>query len=578
MRFVAIIIALFATALASADGPALLATGSLALPTSPIAGGARVESHGWIIVPTSRGLSLVHVPPRGPAIDAGGAMFLTAPRSVHHAADLHEAPEAMAAWDRSVYLLFPPSIGGDEGGGRDRPRRVLTTSVFPAPLGAGWGAQGGERLSVLPPLEARGRLLGFAGTPQGPAALLVDRQTPLSDQAGPAAVRLLILVDGARWIEAAIPGEVIEAMRPGLSARADLGWVQLVSHAEGVSIFTRTPDAAGHWIARLDEATSESGEMSVEAAWRYAPLAADVGRPDSRVGPLFNLAGHLTYVRAHSTGGGEGTLSLRQITPERELRLAQIPGVTSQYGVVPLDANARVVVFVRVAERSDSAGSHAGAFTVHEVSAYTGRILDSGPANGGGPISHTQYRILAMSLVVITAIVMFLALRQERDGGEFTLPPGTALAPPLVRVMAGVIDTALALLLARWAVTIWFPAIEAQAVGQAWLMYFGLILAGGFVHCTIAEAIFGRSLGKAMLGCRVISIKDASALRGPSFVAAALRNLVRWTIPPLAWFFLTQPDLRHRGDRLARTAVIVQIESVGERPNGADEAESGTRE
>lgn len=574
MRLFTIIIGLFMAGIALADGPALLTAGSLALPTSPKTSSARMESHGWIIVPTSRGSSLVHVPPRGPAIDAGGSMFLTAPRSVHHAADLHETPEAIAAWDRSVFLLFPPSIAGDEGGGRDRPRRVLTTSVFPAPLGAGWGAQGGERLGVLPPLEVRGRLLGFVGTPQGPAALIVDRPV---DHAGPAPVRLLVLMHEARWVEVSIPSEVHERMRHGLSARADLGWVQLVSHIDGLSIFTRTTDTAGQWIARLEEATSESGDASLNATWRYAPITPDVGRPDARIGSLFNLAGHLTYARAQGSGMGDGEISLRQLTPERELRLARITGVTSRYGVVPLDANSRMVIFIRDDDRLARSSSSA-AFSVIEVSAYTGRILASGPADGSGPISHTQYRILAMSLVVITAIVMFISLRPETGRGEFTLPAGTALAPPIFRVVAGLIDTSLALLLTRWAVTLWFPAIEAQGLGQAWLIYFGLILAAGFTHCTITEAIFGRSLGKAMLGCRVVSVRNAGEPQRPTFVAAALRNLVRWTIPPLAWFFLVQPDLRHRGDRLARTAVIVLIEPTSERSGDTDASESSAPE
>lgn len=544
-----------------ADVPRLLCTGSISLPADA---NGHVESHGWIIVPTPRAASLVHVPPRGPTMSSSGTVFITPPRSVHHTANLHEMPEAIAAWERSVYLIFPPSIAGESGAdgaaSRDRPRRVLTLSVFPAPFGAGWGADAGDRLTVLPPLDARGRLIGFVGTPLGPAALVQERD---GDPTGPRGVRLVLLahhVAPHAWIDIPIPHKVLDSMRPGLSARADLGWVQLTPHPKGLGIFTRSDAACGLWIAELPR----DGSVEVGVIWQYQMLPRDVGSPDARIGPLHFVSGWLAYVRAY----GDGSLLIRQITPEREITLARIDGVTSQYGVVPLDASSRLVVFSRQPDPPASRRTSSPGYLVHEVSTHTGRVLATGPADGSGPISRDQYRFLAIGLVVFTAIVLIIVLRPEEAPAAITLPEGTALAPPVLRVAAGIIDTGFALLLVRWFTPTLFPGLLAMNAAEGWLFYTCLLLAAGFLHCAIGEMLIGRSIGKALTGCRVVSViappGETPPLRPPPPWAAIVRNLIRWTVPPVAWTFPSQPDLRHRGDRVAKTAVVVLVERIRE--------------
>jgi hypothetical protein len=50
----------------------------------------------------------------------------------------------------------------------------------------------------------------------------------------------------------------------------------------------------------------------------------------------------------------------------------------------------------------------------------------------------------------------------------------------------------------------------------------------------------------------------------PSLWRAAVRNLVRWTLPPLAVAGLNGPDHRHRGDVAAGTVVVMPIEDEAE--------------
>lgn len=75
------------------------------------------------------------------------------------------------------------------------------------------------------------------------------------------------------------------------------------------------------------------------------------------------------------------------------------------------------------------------------------------------------------------------------------------------------------------------------------------------IHVTVAELIFARSLGKWILGLRVVDLTG----RRPGFVALLTRNLFR--IPELIAivvlvFMFVSPDRQRIGDILARTVVV----------------------
>jgi hypothetical protein len=88
----------------------------------------------------------------------------------------------------------------------------------------------------------------------------------------------------------------------------------------------------------------------------------------------------------------------------------------------------------------------------------------------------------------------------------------------------------------------------------------------GFGHTTISEWLTGRSIGKMLTGCEVVHPRFAQgpdgqvdvALERPALWRAAVRNLVRWTFPPLALVGLSAMDHRHRGDAAAGTVVVVR--------------------
>jgi hypothetical protein len=90
----------------------------------------------------------------------------------------------------------------------------------------------------------------------------------------------------------------------------------------------------------------------------------------------------------------------------------------------------------------------------------------------------------------------------------------------------------------------------------------------GLAHCTLGEWLFGRSLGKGLVGCRVFHVRLSRGADGtitpavskPTLWRALARNIVKWLLPPVAMAGLNLPDRRHRGDVVAGTVVVVIAE------------------
>ncbi len=80
-------------------------------------------------------------------------------------------------------------------------------------------------------------------------------------------------------------------------------------------------------------------------------------------------------------------------------------------------------------------------------------------------------------------------------------------------------------------------------------------LSTGALHGTITELATGRSLGKAFVGARVVTITGVR----PSAATILFRNafkLLVLLIPVLAVFALLNPNVQGLGDSVARTLVV----------------------
>ena len=176
------------------------------------------------------------------------------------------------------------------------------------------------------------------------------------------------------------------------------------------------------------------------------------------------------------------------------------------------------------------------------------------------PPSLTQFLVLAM----VTLLVF--SLWQRRSPAGVTEPAGFEIALLRQRLIAAMMD----MLLAAAAVTVifrlydyhsWQPIIHAaeNVLSQPdlllstpplvmWLVLYEL-------HVMVGEAMTGRSIGKAMVGIRVVDMSGKPA----SPLAILLRNLIR--IPEmitvfLLIFMLVSQERQRLGDLIGRTIVV----------------------
>ena len=79
-------------------------------------------------------------------------------------------------------------------------------------------------------------------------------------------------------------------------------------------------------------------------------------------------------------------------------------------------------------------------------------------------------------------------------------------------------------------------------------------------------AVFGRSIGKMLNGLIVARVDKSAAglpagqFKPPAPMRALARNIIKWFVPPVSMLVLSDPSGRHRGDHLARCAVLCRAE------------------
>ncbi len=196
---------------------------------------------------------------------------------------------------------------------------------------------------------------------------------------------------------------------------------------------------------------------------------------------------------------------------------------------------------------------------LHEVSVGTGTVMYSGQAKIAGPIVASDLLVVAMVLVTVTGVVglMLIPVRQE----AVELPKGVSLAEPPRRAIAGVVDLFTALVITG--ALRGLPVLETLSPAS-WstpdgLISLGMALGGLIVVNGVLEGTIGRSLGKFLTGCAVVSVRPGSAGR-LSLSRSMLRNLIKWGIPPIGLSVLFDSSGRHKADLLTQTAVTVTMD------------------
>ncbi len=297
--------------------------------------------------------------------------------------------------------------------------------------------------------------------------------------------------------------------------------------AMGASLAVLGRDESGAGMWRLD---------AIEGAWRREALHEDALDPAVIALPT-------GLVLPERTGSG---VTLRLVRGERAHDLAHIETVGAEPAVARLGDN--VAVFW-------TDGESPGRLSLAVVSGVTGRVLFEGPVRFGPPLTPADLRMVGFLLSAVMLGVLLFLLKPETPA-QATPPTGTRLADLPRRALAGIIDVVLAGGLSASV----FNVGVAEAIDASQLLLLSgadswpvLVTTGIYLlHGTIAEAVWGRTIGKAVAGCRVASTRGDKVRLWQS----AVRNLVKTLVPPLVALVIIDPNRRHPGDLLGGTIVV----------------------
>ncbi len=447
---------------------------------------------------------------------------------------LPRAPLAMAAWGNQLWLVYPPRLTADSR--QPGQREVYTVQLGQNPVTGRYYTIPRDRLEVVAPLPGRGKLAGLVGAPGGPLALLTPPQRADSgveaseDSAAAEPVLeepVLLQLQSVRWTPIELPKGFDGSGRCHLTAAGENG-EQLVILAASSPSSRRRPDE------------------TVEVHWRDGAgrwTSSEATLPSGRLRSLARAGGQTVAVMTSLDGERCGLFYLR---PTRFLALAEFGMPQVPWSVFGLAGELRIV-----------AGRAQGRMTMRSIERITGRLGDVEQIQP--PPVDMMYLLRLPALLAVAAITLALAaLYRPGSRPAISLPAGLGVAPPSMRITALLIDMLPAGLISLWILRcspgdlIGMPLMTATFEQS---MPYSLMALLTILHSAVTELVAGRSLGKIVVGSRVIMVDGGK----PGRARMLLRNLMKAFVvlfPPLAVFTLANPNLQGLEDLSARTIVV----------------------
>jgi len=580
-----------------------------AVRAGPGAGGPALDgwSHGWILLDdgsesSDGSVGVWHVPPRGTSVrgELGAA-----PGTIRRVKRLRAMPDAAIAGDDRLWLMFDGSSGG---------RRVLSLAVYPGQFQDTWAYVPPGRLRVHPTLERAGELVGAVYSSAGPAALIA----PSGDLGGsPDGIvdqedqrPELWILGQDRWRRASLPewsgesvlvGRMVFVDDPDSLALLAVGPDGGVSRAVGrVTDEGLAESGNGQGEDSGDEATEDAeepeepsepsrGDGQEESEPTHDPGPIPVEWTVERVGGTLAemlVAGQVSGVivsggrafvierrapgalSVHTVLGWADDAELGGVSRGETVLVARIEDLAPNHGWALMRDTDRLVVAELVGDAGDELGPDFEV-VLREYSLTTGRVLHEGEAVFATPISPGEFRVVALTLLVMMVLVLVYVLRGL--GGEeagVVIPPGWALAPGGARMIAFATDALLAGLVTSVLLGIDLGeafSISALSTSRDGHWALAVTVGIGFAVSTVLEWLTGRTPGKVLVGIRVV--REGGSLASPGLGSSAVRNLCKWVLPPVALAALADPNGRHRGDVQAGTVVVAPTGSA----DGADD-------
>ncbi len=479
---------------------------------------ASSDEHLWFVVETERPEPRIELRHHTPQMD--GPFY-------SQGLPLSRMPQAMAAWDNQLWLIYGPKRSKTS-----LRREVFTVQVERNPALGIYFHHPHDRLRAMTSLDSPGVLSDFVGTAQGPVALLRPSQR------ASAGVRSR---DAAGAIEPLLEG-------PRLLKLHGPDWVELELPPDFAAPSTSRLGVAGpggRVLVLLDPAPARAGHATVwwrdgEGPWSRSDIP--VGLPGLR--KTARVGGSLALVL---DGARPGSVDIGYLRPTQLLPLAELTTPDGRWSVVGVRDGLRLL--------EEDASGRVTIRAIDPLSGALGRRQDL--TRHKPPTGRLLHRPLLFA-VAITALMVVLLFKPNPKTEAVALPPDVAVCSPMTRLVAVAIDlvvgAVVTLIVLRCPLTdlLQMPMWTADLTES---MAFLLMVGVTALHSTIAEVVSGRTLGKAFVGARVVTITGAR----PPAITILFRNtfkLLVLLIPVLALFALLNPNVQGLGDSVARTVVV----------------------
>ncbi|MBT8486203.1 MAG: RDD family protein [Phycisphaerales bacterium] len=409
---------------------------------------------------------------------------------------LPRRPEAIAAWGQELWIVFGPADRRT-----DAMREVYRLEVRLNPVSGRYYGAPADRLAFAPPLP--GPVLAMCGAHDGPVALTRAAEGLRLWQLGP---------DGWRSID----------LPPAVAARRENNWRIVAAGAAGRRIRLLRSQGGRQW-------ERQSG------VWLDRP------GPERPVRGLGRVEG-----RVLATLQAGPAIEIAYLAGDQVLPLATMPEPASAWAVVGLADGPRLIF-----------GPDTESLAIQRVDPVVGTPTPAADLRPTPIDAMTVMRLPVLMAIALFAVAMVAVLRPA-GRAPLPLPAETALAPPVLRLAAVLIDMAPAALLVLFVTGGRPPDLLGLPLmtrtfdeSVPYIATAGLTI----VHAGAGELFAGRTLGKLVLGLRVIHVGGG---RPPSSLIV-LRNamkLVVVLVPPLAVVALTNPNWQGLDDLVGRTLVV----------------------
>ncbi len=465
---------------------------------------------------------------------------------------LPRQPEAMAAWDGRLWMVFP--VDPRRSRSPAAQREVYAIDVRRNPVQKSYYTVPPDHLEMVAPLPGDGRLAGFVTTKLGPVALIVPPQragagvVASEDAAASEPVmeepRLLQLI-GGRWNDVALP----EELEPCGACRLGAGG------AEGELLYIIADGAPPPGVnGKSTLFMGDAGGMWKSA---QAPVRAAEVRSLTRVG---------SQIAAVIGKHRDSQCSVAYLRPNQLLELGRFDRPAGAWSVNGMRDGLYIL-----AGSGDGFGSAGDAAAGDEAGSppLAIRIIEPLTGRVGGERVLTQlpmdfFGVLRMPLLlaVVTLALVLIAVLKPANRAPVSLPAGYVPLPPSLRIVAFLIDlappgVAVMLLLHRTFGELFGLPLLTLTFEDS--IPYAIMVLAAVGHSVICEVVFRRTLGKWIVGASLMDV-DGSAPRPGRVIVRNLVKLAIALVPPLAVISLANPNYQGLHDLVGRTVVVRPIE------------------